>query len=486
MTHTLTSAPGPAPATGPAPTTPTTAPHRAPRTLEFVRIGLAGPAGRADLAVPATVPLARLLPMLLRQAGEDPGPDAGLRHGGWVLRRSDGTRLEASASLADQGVAEGDLIFLGHGDDDAMPPLYDDVVEVIGEHGVSSPWAAPAARRGAAALAALALLAACGALIAAPGRVPGWLGLATAVLALGVGVLMSRGFGDLRAGTFSGVLAVVPAVFGAVRLLGGDDGLGAEHLLLGCAVVAVVGALAPVLVGGGDGTFVTLVVAGPLAGVGAVLCAVWDVSPAEAASIAGPLALALTTVWPTLALRVARLPAPQLAATPEELELLPSQLAHETLTERVEAARRLLGGMVLGSYLVAVGATLVLFAATELWLSVLAGTLTVLMLLRARLFRESVQVATAMIAAFAAAAGAAAFALADRASQTAPLLGVILPTTLTVALVAGCVGLAAGRQRANPRLARALDMLETLLLVAVVPLVLEVWGLYGALLDWRV
>ncbi|MEO3755868.1 type VII secretion integral membrane protein EccD [Streptomyces sp. B6B3] len=486
MTDTLTSRSGRA-ATNPTPSThPTPGPDRAPRTVEFVRIGLAGPTGRADLAVPATVPLARLLPMLLRQTGEDLGPDGGLRHGGWVLRRSDGTRLDAAASLADQGVAEGDLLFLGHGDDDATPPLYDDVVEVIGEHGVRNAWAAPAARRGAAALAVLALLAACGALAAAPGAVPGWLGLGTAVLALGVGVLMSRGFGDVRAGTLAAVLAVVPAVFGSVRLLGGDDGLGAEHLLLGCAVVAVVGALAPVLVGGGDGTFVTLVVAGPLAAVGAVMTAVWDVSPVEAASIAGPLALALTTVWPTLALRVARLPAPHLAATPEELERLPSQLAHDTLTARVAMARRVLGGMTLGSHLVAVGATLVLFAAAELWLSVLAGVLTVLMLLRARLFRESVQVATAMTAGFAAAAGAAVFTVADRASQSAPLLGAMLPTTLTVALAAGIVGLAAGRQRMNPRLSRALDMLETLLLVAVVPLVLEVWGLYGALLDWRV
>jgi type VII secretion integral membrane protein EccD len=465
-------------------------PPAAARHAEFVRIGLAGPAGRADLAVPAAVPVARLRPMLLYQAGVEPGPDGGARHGGWVLRRADGTRLDAAASLAEQGVVEGDLLFLGTGHDDATPPLYDDVVEVIGEHGVRRPWPAAATRRGAAALVALAWLTGCAALVMAPGRLPGWLGLATALLMLGAATLCSRGLDDLPAGTFAGLLATAPAAVGAVRLLGTEpgtvDGFTAGHLLLACAVVTVVGVLGPVLLGGGDGAFAALAVAGPLAAAGAAIRVLWqDVTPAEAAAVAAPLALALTALWPTLALRVARVPAPQLAATADDLERLPSRLAHQRLVDRVAAARRVLGGMLIGSHLVAGGATLVLFAATELWASVLGGTLTVLMLLRSRLFRESGQVATALVTALCAAAGAAAFTVADRAAQTGPLLGVTLPVALTVVAVAGGVGLAAGRVRANPRLTRTLDVLETLLLVAVIPLVLAVWGTYGALLDLR-
>ncbi|MDT0341289.1 type VII secretion integral membrane protein EccD [Streptomyces litchfieldiae] len=478
-------APAPAPSPDPAARTRVTA----QAGTAFVRIGLAGPSGRADLAVPAAVPLAPLLPTLLHHTGEDPGPDGGVRHGGWVLRRADGTRLDAAASLGEQGVTEGDLLFLAHGNADATPPLYDDVVEVIGEHGVRTTWPARATRYGAAALTALALLTGCAAFAVAPGAVPGWLALTTAVLALAVGVLASRGFDDVHAGTFAGLLAVPPAVVGAVRLLGAEhdaSGLGSEHLLLACAMVAVFGVLGPVLVGGGDGAFAALVVAGPLGAVGAVICTIWrDVTPTEAASVAGPLALALTTLWPTVALRVARIPTPQLAATTEELERLPSQLAHEQLTARVTAARRVLGGMILGSHLVAGGATLWLFAATELWAGVLGGTLTVLMLLRARLFKELGQVATALATALAAAAGAAVFTVTDRAAQTAPLLGVLVPVVLTVTLVAGGVGLAAGRRRPNPRLARTLDVLETTLLVAVVPFVLAVWEVYGALLNMR-
>ncbi|WP_129842971.1 type VII secretion integral membrane protein EccD [Streptomyces sp. RFCAC02] len=469
--------PGPQPGTGTASGT------------DFVRVGLAGPAGRADLAVPATVPIARLMPALLGHAGEDPGPDGGVRHGGWILRRTDGTRLDPAASLAVQGVTEGDLLFLGHGTDDTTPPLYDDVVEVIGEHGVRHAWAAGPTRGTAGALAVIATLGTCAALAAAPGRLPGWLGLATAALALAVGVLMSRAFADVRAGTWAGILAAPAAMLGAVRLLGTEggtaEGFTAGHLLLACAVLAVVGAAGPVLIGGGDGAFASLVVAGPLAALGALQCAVWDVSPVRAAAVAAPLALALTTLWPTVALRVARVPAPQVAATTEELEALRSQLEHDRLRSRVVRARRLLTGMLTGSHVVAGGGTLVLFGAGGLWARLLGGVLVLLMLLRSRLFKERAQSAVPIVTALATAVGVAAFVVTERLGEKLSLLGVVFPAMLVVALIAGCVGLFAGRYRLNPRVSRALDMVETLFLLAVVPLALAVWEVYTALLDLK-
>lgn len=458
--------------------------------VEFVRIGVAGPASRADLAVPAGIPLARLLPTLVREAGEDPEPDGGVQHGGWLLRRADGTRLDPARSLAAQGVREGDMLFTGRGTDDTTPPLYDDVAEVIGQEGVRGAWPPVATRRVTGTLTAVAAVAACGALAAAPDRLPGWLGLGLAVLALGAGVLLSRAFGDTRAGTFAAVLAAPPAMVGAVRLLGTEagmvDGFTAGHLLLACAVLSVVGVLGPVLVGAGDDTFTALVVTGPLAAVGAVIGAVWDVDPAQAAAVAAPLALALSTVWPTLALRLARIPAPRVAATAEELEELPSQLEHAQLRDRVARARRLLLGLLVGSHVVAGIGALVLFASGDLWPSVVGGVLVLLMLLRARLFRDVGQAAIPLTTALVTAAGAAAFGLAGRLGDTLALLGVALPAAVVVALVSGAIGLFAGRAKTNPRLSRALDMVETLLLLTVVPFVLAVWDVYGLLLNFRV
>ncbi|MFE1361455.1 type VII secretion integral membrane protein EccD [Streptomyces harbinensis] len=475
----------PRPATAPPPQ----APAPAARTTEFVRIGLAGPAGRADLAVPAAVPLARLLPTLLRHAGGEPEADGGVRHGGWILRRDDGSALDAADSLTAQGVREGDLLFLGHGHDDTTPPLYDDVVEVIGDHGVRGPWPPAATRRTAAGLAVVAAVAGCGALVVAPGRLPGWLGLATALFALAVGVLMSRAFADREAGTFAGALAAPLAVLGAVRLLGtepGLGGLGAGHVLLACATLAVIGAVGPLLVGGGESTFSALVTAGPLGAVAPLAAVLWDAEPARGAAVAAPLALALTTVWPTLALRFARIPAPYVAASAEDLEALPSQLEHARLRARIEQARRLLLGMLLGSHLVAGAGALVLFASGGVYPTVLGAVLVVLMMLRSRLFKETRQAAVSLVTALLTLLGGAAALVLGQTGSTLALLGIALPVALVTALAAGGVAVAAGRVRVNPRLLRGLDLLETVVLVSVVPLVLAVWQVYTTLLNLKV
>ncbi|MEU7316438.1 type VII secretion integral membrane protein EccD [Streptomyces sp. NPDC007083] len=462
----------------------------------FCRIAIAGPTGRADLAVPLGVPLSRLMPALLRHAGEEPGPDGGALHEGWALRTADGARLDGARTLGAQDVHEGDILFLRHGIEDLGPPLYDDVVEVIGAGSAERAWPPVAVRRTAAVFAGVAVAAAAGALAAAPGALAGFLGLAGALLGIGLGALLSRAFADSGAATYAVVLAALLAAVGAVRLLGpgtsdavrGLDafgGAGAAHLLLACAVVAVVGAAGPVVVGGGDGPFAVLVAGGVLAAVGAFTATVWDVTPAQTASVCAPLALAVTTLWPALALRLAHIPGPQIANDVEELEQLPGLIGHGPLRVRVDRARELLTGLLAGSNAVVLGGTLVLLGTGDLWTGVLAGVLGVLVLLRARLFREATQMAVALATGVAVLLGAAVLLLLDFAGRSLPLLGVVLPLALTIALAACAVGLFSGRRRINPRLSRLLDTVETLLLLAVVPLILAVWEVYTALLELK-
>ncbi|MFD9847915.1 type VII secretion integral membrane protein EccD [Streptomyces parvus] len=449
----------------------------------FCRVALAGPRSRADLAVPFGVPLARLMPSLVRHAGEEIGPGGGVEHGGWILRRDDGTRLDPARPLSAQDVREGDLLFLAHGTEDTTGPLYDDVVEVIAEGGARTPWSVTGVRRGAAAFGTAAALGAAAALAATPGVLAGVLALVGSFLTLGLAALVSRAFADIAVGAYAAVLAAPFAAVGAVVLLGG--GFGAGHLLLVCAVVAVLGAGCPLLVGGGDGTFAALVTAGLLAAPGALIALVWSTGPVRAASVTAALALAVTPLLPPLALRLAHLPGPRLAATAEELEELPEPTEREALEKRVMAARRLLTGLLAGACLVAGGGALVLLAAGGLWPSVLAGTLGLLALLRARLFRATAQVGTAVLAGLAVLCGAVVCGVLRFAGGEVPLLGVLLPLCSLVAVVACAVAVFSGRRGLNPRLARTLDGVETLLLLAVVPLVLAVWNVYTALLELR-
>ncbi|MFD0787013.1 EsaB/YukD family protein, partial [Micromonospora azadirachtae] len=58
----------------------------------LARVTISAPRRRLDVALPEQVPLAELLPEMLRHAGVGLADD-GERHEGWVLRRTDGVAL---------------------------------------------------------------------------------------------------------------------------------------------------------------------------------------------------------------------------------------------------------------------------------------------------------------------------------------------------------------------------------------------------------
>jgi type VII secretion integral membrane protein EccD len=459
---------------------------REPSANEFCRISVAGPRSRVDLAVPAAVPLARLLGALLRQAGEQVGPDGGVGHGGWVLRRPDGTRLDAARSLREQEVGEGDLLFLTHGRESDPPPLYDDVVELIGATGVRTAWSGRESRRMAAVLAGIAVLGAVLAVAGASGSVPGILALVAAVLMGGAGGLLSRAFGDIPAGVSAEVLAAPVAAVGAIKLLGfgpGLAGLSAGHLLLAVVVIAAVGAIGPVVVGGGDGVFAALITGSLLVAAGALVSLVSGIDAARAAALIVPLALTLTTLLPQLALNLARVPSPQVAGTADELERASGRLDFEEVTAKVAAARQLLSGMLAGTYFVATISVLILVGSRGVWSFVLGMVLLLLILLRSRLFRDAGQARMPWIAGSVILFGTA-WTLAFRyAGNTGVLLGAVAPAAIVIVAVAGVAALASGRHKTSPRFSRMLDVCETVLLLGTIPLILAVWQVYPALLD---
>jgi len=72
-----------------------------PPTSGLARVTIRAPRRRLDLAVPHQVPLAELLPEVLRRAGEVVPEHAGspaLAAGGWILRRGDGASLAGDAA----------------------------------------------------------------------------------------------------------------------------------------------------------------------------------------------------------------------------------------------------------------------------------------------------------------------------------------------------------------------------------------------------
>ncbi|RZS43088.1 type VII secretion integral membrane protein EccD [Herbihabitans rhizosphaerae] len=441
------------------------------------RVTIAGPRTRVDLTVPSSIPLAHLLPAMLRYAIPDRGAAGGT---GWLLTRLDGATLDAALSLHANAVREGEVLVLRPASERRPPPLYDDVVEVIGHESVENPWGTKQTRAACATFAILAVLGAATAAAISGAMLGGVLTLAAAALLVAGGTGLARAAGETGAATVTAALAAPLAAAGAVRLLG--DPWGAPHLLLASAAVLVVAVLGALLVGAGDATFAAIAMIGILGLLAGVVAVLSDGSAAWVAALIAPLALAGSTALPTLALRLARLPRPQLPKSAEDIANVPGQVELERASRQVAIARQLLTGLSAGVHaVVAAGIAVLAFDGT--WARVLAAVLAVLVALRARLFRERAQVITAVCTAALALVGVIIGYLMENAGDDGALLGIALPTLLAIALCGGLAGVVHGKRPPSPRAARSLDLAELVLLLSVAPLALAVWEVYSALLE---
>src|SRR5262249_33226280 len=237
-------------------------------------------------------------------------------------------------------------------------------------------------------------------------------------------------------------------------------------LMLASTAVVLVAALGPAAVGGGDGVFAALGVVGLAGALGALVAVLGDARPAQAAAVGAPLAPAATTLLPTPGLRTGRLPRAPLPRSAEDLASVPGQLDLARTTEQVGQARRLLSGLLAGCQASTAAGVLVLAADGLGWSRVLAGVLAVLGLLRGRLVGVRGGVASPLVGAGGIVGVGASPLGRESAGRPARRAGLGAPPLVGIALVAGVVGGIAGRRPATPRLARGLDVLETLLMLS--------------------
>src|SRR5438067_7513994 len=167
-------------------------------TLGLVRVTVAAPGRRIDLALPERSPLAEILPGLLRQAGAHLA-DQGVATGGWVLRRADGSVLEPARTLAAHRVTEGEVLNLMPASTDWPELEYDDLADAIaaGSARASGTWAPRHTRWAGLGAGGLAILLSLLAVLHAgpPWPSPALWALGVAALALGAGVVLARALG---------------------------------------------------------------------------------------------------------------------------------------------------------------------------------------------------------------------------------------------------------------------------------------------------
>lgn len=121
---------------------------------EVVRVAVTGQDGQIDLSLPLDVPVALLVPELVRMFNDDAGASERPTEVVWALIRAEsGTALEPDCTLREAGVGRDDVLDLRGRGTHAAPTLYDDVVDAAARLNRSGhPGWNPAAARALACL----------------------------------------------------------------------------------------------------------------------------------------------------------------------------------------------------------------------------------------------------------------------------------------------------------------------------------------------
>ncbi|MEE1822364.1 type VII secretion integral membrane protein EccD [Streptomyces sp. BE20] len=473
-------------------------------TTGFCRVTVVAPDSRIDVALPEDIPLADVYPEVLRlshQTRPDGAPT------GFHLVRRDGTVLDGSLSLAAQQVRDGDLLSLRPFAESLPPAVYDDVADAIATAGETDRrfWS-PELMRAFGLTGAGVLLALLGFVLwFADLRhdmhgLPGVLSGVVAVVLTAFAGVRARVYRDAWAGLALGLGALPHAVIAGSGILSPAtalEGPGRLHFLTGCVTVLVVAVLLVGLLPEKDAPFVAaafLSAAGALATFAAVLLP--DTPADHIAAVTGVTAVAVIGFLPGLSARFARLPvgfsAPGQARTrsrdhDEEADRA-ELVQYERIAHQARRGHEVLVGLVGGCAAVIVGACAVLGFTDGTFPELLALALGLATVLRARLFRYSAQVLALTVAGLSGLAllvvGLALhtpqFVLRAGAGSTgADLRTVWLTASIAFgAAVLVAIALVVPRLGVSPFWGRILDLVDSLTLMALVPLVLAVLDVY--------
>ncbi|MFF4168853.1 type VII secretion integral membrane protein EccD [Streptomyces sp. NPDC001744] len=450
------------------------------------RLSVRTPRRLLDLAVPVDVPLADLLPTLLDHAGEELAEE-GIEHGGWVLQRLGGAPLDEEGTPESLALRDGETLHL-RPRVEALPEIhFDDLVDGVAGSMRERPhaWTVRTGRwtlRAAAVLVLAAAWVVC-ALPGGDGPTRAAVAGVTGLLVLFGAAAASRAVGDSAAGAALG--AFVPpflALAGALLPVGEADGggqltgarlLAASAAAAGGAVlsVAAVAAFVPLLL-----SIAVIALAGAIAG---VLMLTLDLAPGPTAAVVAVLAVAVGGLVPGLSFRLSGLRLPALPSNAEELQEGIDPHPHARVVDRTALAEQWMTALyaAVGLVCAAVLTALVLDDPDGPALAT-AGTLCLLLLLHSRNIGNAWQRTTVFLPGLYGLLLAVLTRAAGLAPDGRPLL---LAGLLALAGATAVASWTVPGRRLVPHWGRAGDILHTCAAVALIPLVLWMLGVYGAL-----
>ncbi|AUS79207.1 type VII secretion integral membrane protein EccD [Actinoalloteichus sp. AHMU CJ021] len=447
-------------------------------TTVFSRVTVVAPKTRIDLALPADVAVADLLPMLLEMSKEAT-PDGGARHGGWCLAKMGEGPLDPSRTLASLGVLDGEIVQLRRRSENPPPPLYDDVVDAISDSDPLSfrPWTKETAHRLGHIAGVLALVVAAVALFVS-GRSLGSAITATvtAVVAVAAGAVVTRAYRAPRTGLLIAAAGGLPMAFvGGLYLVPGGEL--APSFLLGSALVTVFASASVMLLGQGVVVFVAAGAAGALGALTFLVGTFVDHPPSGIAAGAAAVSLAALSILPRLTIYLAKLPLPQVPGSAEDLKEDTGFPDYAIIEQRSGLAHEYMTGMIIGCGVVAAIGAVIAAGSDNFWGPVLGVVVSIVLLLRSRTYANGTQAIALLMCGMLTAAGLVVGWMTATDDQLVMLLGVF-GTLMVLAVAAFVLGVVFPDQKFSPVLRRSVDIFEAVMIAAVIPVALAVMELY--------
>ncbi|MDQ3734965.1 MAG: type VII secretion integral membrane protein EccD [Actinomycetota bacterium] len=453
-------------------------------TTGLARITIAAPRRRVDVALPEHSSAAELMPGLLRAAGDELA-DEGQDHGGWALRKADGTLIDPARPIGSQELRDGDVLHLVPRQAEWPEMDYDDVVDAIATdtRRQSRSWGTANTRRAGVTIASLALLLGLVVLLTSgpPWALPGGIMLGLAGVLLAVSVALARALGDAGAGAVIGSVAMVYGFAGGLALSQGRQSLldaEAPQYAAGFAVLFVVGLLGFIGVADRTHYFVAGITIGLLGFIGSLIGLIDGTTVVDVAAILVSVVIIFTPIIPLLSIRLAKLPMPSLPTTVDDLLADPPVVPLSRVHSTVRRTDELMTGMLLGGSFIVVLAEIVLIMSGDVGGYILVSIVALATLLRGRLFPAVRHRAPLLVAGI---IGLTAIATGYMVGSPDSRLSITLPVIVVLAGFILAAGFVYQNRPPSPYLGRIADIFDVLLVIAVVPTACAVLGLYGYL-----